>query len=107
MTGFEDRQKGFDAKIAHDSKMDFEMEAKISKAYGLWAAEQFGLDGADAQSYASSVVDANLEEPGFDDVLKKVKDDFFDRGIDISDKELTVNLERAIQQAQKSSISND
>ena len=72
MAVFEDREKSFESAYAHQEKLSFELEARTSKLYGLWAAEKIGLDGADAKTYASEVVDSNLEEPGFDDVLRKV-----------------------------------
>lgn len=92
---FNDREAAFEGKFAHDSKMDFETEAKVSKTFGLWVAEQLGLSGADAQTYAASVVEANLEEPGFDDVIRKVRADIDKKELDISDHMLNVQLEKA------------
>ena len=80
-------------------KMDFAVEARMSKLYGLWAAEQLGLSGADADTYAQSVVTANLEEPGFDDVLRKVRKDFDEKGLEISDHIMNVELEKAFNEA--------
>ena len=42
---------------------------------GLWAAEQLGKSGADADAYAKSVVLADFEEAGDEDVLRKVQAD--------------------------------
>ena len=52
MSSFEDRQKGFEAKFAHDSEMQFKAEARRNKLLGLWAAEKMGLTGDDAQCEA-------------------------------------------------------
>ena len=60
MSTFDDREQAFEQKFAHDEKISFAVEARLSKLYGLWAAEKIGLSGADAQTYAGEVVSANL-----------------------------------------------
>lgn len=103
MTTFDNRGKNFESKFAHDEKLDFAIEAKLSKLYGLWAAEKLGLDGADALTYAGEVIEANLEEPGFDDILRKVRADFDEKGLEISDhimqEELKICLTKAKEEA--------
>ena len=84
MTTFNDREKGFENKFAHEETLDFNTEAKLSKLYGLWAAEKLGLSGDDANTYAGEVIEANLEEPGFDDILRKVRADFDEKSLEIS-----------------------
>lgn len=101
MSGFEDREKAFENKYAHEQKLDFDVEAKCSKIYGLWAAEQLGLEGDNANVYAMSVVEANLEEPGFDDVLRKVRADFDEKGLDISNHIMETELDKAVVEAKK------
>lgn len=101
MSSFNDREKAFGNKFAHDQKLDFAVEARLSKLYGLWAAEKLGLSGADAQTYAGEVVAANLEEPGFDDILRKVRADFDEKGLDISDHVMEVELENCLNEAKK------
>ncbi len=101
MTSFNDREKAFENKFAHQEKLDFAVEARLSKLYGLWAAEKLGLSDDDAKSYASSVVSANLEEPGFDDILRKVRKDFDEKGLDISDHVMVSELENCLQEAKK------
>lgn len=96
MTTFDNREKSFEGKFAYDKQMDFAVEARLSKLYGLWAAEQLGLTAEDAQTYAGEVVVANLEEAGFDDVLRKVRADFDAKGLDISDHMMQVQLEKAM-----------
>lgn len=101
MTTFDDREQAFEKKFAFEKQMDFAVEARLSKLYGLWAAEQLGLSGADAQTYASEVVAANLEEPGFGDILRKVRKDLDDKGLDISDHVMQVELENCFEEAKK------
>lgn len=99
MTGFEDREQAFENKYAHQEKLDFNVEARCCKLFGLLIAERLGLEGAEAQSYAMEVVEANLEEAGFDDVLRKVKPDLEAKGISISDHMLNLELDKALVQA--------
>lgn len=101
MTTFDNREKSFESKFAYDKQMDFAVEARLSKLYGLWAAEKLGLSGADADTYASEVVVANLEEVGFDDVLRKVRKDFDEKGLDISDHTMQMELDKAFVEAKK------
>ncbi len=99
MSGMEDRGDAYENKYAHEEKIGFDVEARCSKLYGLWAAEQIGLDGPDAHTYALEVVEANLEEPGFDDVLRKVRCDFEAKNIEISDHIMNVELDKALEEA--------
>ncbi len=101
MTTFDDREQAFEGKFIHREKLDFAIEARTSKIFGLWAAEKLGLSGADASTYAQSVVGANLEEPGFDDVLRKVRKDFDEKNLDISDHIMNVELEKALDTAKE------
>jgi len=101
MAIFDDREQGYEKKFAHEEKLDFAVEARLSKLYGLWAAEKLGLGGADAQTYAGEVVSANLEEPGFDDILRKVRKDFDEKKLDISDNVMNVELDKCLCEAKK------
>lgn len=50
----------------------FLINVRRNKLLGYWAAELFGLQGIEKENYARSVVIADFEEPGDDDVLRKV-----------------------------------
>lgn len=104
MSSFDEREKAFENKYAHQEKLDFAVEARCSKLFGLWAASLIGLEGADAKTYATSVVEANLEEAGFEDVLKKVRGDFDEKGVQISDHMLEVELDKALKEAKRQII---
>jgi len=79
MTTFDDREHAFEAKYAHDSEMLFRAEARRNKLLGLWAAELMGKSGDAANDYAMSVVSADFEEAGSEDVVRKVAADLGDR----------------------------
>ncbi|NJM84679.1 MAG: DUF1476 domain-containing protein [Tabrizicola sp.] len=75
MTTFDDREKAFETKFAHDSEMQFRAEARRNKLVGLWAAELLGKTGDEAAAYAMDVVSADFEEAGIEDVVRKVAGD--------------------------------
>lgn len=102
----EDRKDAFEKKYAHDQELMFKVEARTSKLFGLWVAEQIGLTGADADTYAKSVVAANLEEAGFEDIKRKVVPDLQAKGKDVSDHVLDRHIEQCFEEAQKQLIQN-
>lgn len=88
MTTFDDREKGFERKFAHDEELKFRATARRNKLLGLWAAEKLGLAGDEAQAYAREIVKADLAEPGEEDVFRKVRSDFDAKGIAESDHQI-------------------
>ena len=75
MTTFDDRENAFEAKFAHDEEMMFKAVARRNKLLGLWAADLMGKSGDEADAYAKSVVVADFEEAGHEDVVRKVAAD--------------------------------
>ena len=81
MTTFDDRQKAFEAKFAHDADLKFKVAARRDKLVGLWAAGTLGLSGDAADAYAKSTVIADLEEAGDEDVVRKLVADLDAKGV--------------------------
>ncbi|MDE4131559.1 DUF1476 domain-containing protein [Phaeobacter sp. QD34_3] len=75
MTTFDDREQAFEAKFAHDEEVQFRVQARCNKLLGLWAAEKLGKSGSEAEAYAKTVVTADFEEAGHEDVVRKVAAD--------------------------------
>jgi hypothetical protein len=75
MTTFNDREKAFENKFAHDEEMQFKAQARGNKLLGLWAAALLGKTGADADAYAMEVVRADHLEAGHEDVYRKLAED--------------------------------
>ena len=88
MNTFEDRQKGFERKFALDEELRFKSTARRNKLLGLWAAEKMGLSGDEAQAYAREVIKADFEEPGEEDVFRKIRRDFDAKGVAQSDHQI-------------------
>lgn len=102
MSGFDEREKAFEKKFAHDEELRFKATARRNRLLGEWAAEQMGLSGEEAAAYAREVVQADLEEPGEEDVFRKIRQDFDARGVEISDhiirRKMADLMEEAIRQ---------
>ena len=88
MTTFDQRKDAYENKFAHDEELRFKATARRNKLLGLWAAEKLGKSGADAEAYAKSVVVADFEEAGDEDVVRKVKADFAAGNIAAGDTEI-------------------
>lgn len=101
MTTFDDRKDAFEKKHAHDEELAFKAVARRNKLLGQWVAGQLGLSGADAEAYAKSVVEADFEEAGDADVIRKVKADLAAKGIEMSDHRIMVKLAELLVEAQK------
>ena len=92
MTSFNDREKAYEKKFAHDAELKFKASARRNKLLGQWAAEKMGMTGDEADNYAKGVVLADLEEPGEEDVFRKIRGDFDEAGIDQSDHQIRRNM---------------
>ena len=88
MTTFDKREEGFEKQFAHDEELRFKATARRNKLLGLWAAEQLGLKGAQADAYAKDVVVADFEESGEDDVFRKIRKDFDAKGVATPDTDI-------------------
>ena len=104
MTTFDKREEGFERKFALDEEMRFRANARRNKLLGQWAAEKLGLTGAEADAYTKSVVAADFEEAGDDDVFRKVRKDFDAKGVAQSDHQIRRTMDellgKAVQQLQ-------
>jgi len=99
MTMFEKREKGFEWGFVHDEDLKFKASARRDKLLGLWAAEKLGLSGAEAEAYANDLVVADLEEPGDDDVFRKIRKDFAAKGVAQSDHQIRRTMDQLLETA--------
>lgn len=101
MASFDDREKSFEQKYKHDKELEFKVNARRNKLLGLWAAGELGLAGADAEAYAKSVVLADFEKPGDEDVVDKLIADFKAKGIDMSAHRIRKHMADLLPEARK------
>ncbi len=104
MSGFDKREEGFEKKFAHDEELRFKANARRAKLLGAWAAEKLGKTGADAEAYAKSMVVADFEEAGDDDIFRKVRKDFDAANVEQSDHQIRRTMDelmgRAVEEIQ-------
>ncbi len=101
MTTFDEREKGFEAKYKHDQEFQFKATARRNKLLGLWAAELMGIEGEAAAAYAREVVQSDFEEPGDDDVVRKVLGDLETKGVEKSEHQVRKQLDELLAIAQE------
>lgn len=99
MSNFDNRQKGFEGKFAHDQELQFKASARRNKLLGLWAAGLMGKSDDEADAYAKEVIKADFEEAGDDDVFRKVRADFDAAGVDQSDHQLRRQMDDLLAEA--------
>jgi len=85
MSSFDDREKAFESKFAHDEALRFRILARRGKLIGLWAAEKLGKTGDTAEEYAKSVLLSDLEVPGDADIIAKLLADLKPLGVGEND----------------------
>ncbi len=101
MTTFNDREKAFEDKYKHDQELQFKVEVRRNKLLGLWAAELLDKKGEEADAYAKEVISADFDEPGDDDVLRKVLADLTEGGVDFSEHRLRNKMDELLSIAKQ------
>ena len=99
MTTFDKRQEGVEKKVAMDEELQFKAAARRNKLLGQWAAEKLGLSGEEADAYAKSVVMADFQEAGDDDVFRKVRADFDAKSVEQSDHQIRRTMDELMAKA--------
>ncbi len=97
MTTFDERERGFERKFALDADQEFKAAARRNRLLGEWAAELMGLENA--ADYARAVVKSDMEQPGDDDVLRKVFGDLKGAGVTITEGDVRRKMDELLAQA--------
>lgn len=88
MTTFDKREEGFEKRFAIDEELRFKAHARRARLLGLWTAARLGITGEAADDYAMSVVKADFQEAGDEDIFRKVKADLEAAGKPAPDAEI-------------------
>lgn len=104
MTQFDDRERAFETKFAHDEQMNFRIIARRNRLLGEWAARKMALSDEETAAYAKEVVRADFEEAGDEDVIRKVLGDLTAAGVEVSDAEIREALEHKTVDAKRQII---
>ncbi len=101
MTDFKDRQRGEEAKYALDEETAFKIAARRNRLLGEWAAEVMGLTAEETDAYKKSVVQADFEEAGDEDVIRKLLGDLTQAESNVSEAEIRAKLEEMAIEAKR------
>ena len=97
MSSFDEREKSFEKKYAYDEELQFKISARRNKYLGQWASKILGYDEEKEKEYIQSVIKADFQEPGDEDVFRKVKTDLKDHSI--SDEEIRKQMDELNEKA--------
>ncbi len=92
MTTFDDREKAFEAKFARDEELAFRITARRNRLLGEWAAALMGLTAEETDAYSKSVIQADFEEAGDEDVVRKLLGDLVNAGVDMDEAKVRAAL---------------
>ena len=117
MKKLDDRKKGFEGKFVRDQDLEFKILARRNKYLGVWAAERLRITGGavedyckeviKAENYAKEVIKSDMEEAGDMDVFRKVRKDFDEKNVAVSDEELRQYMDQFLLQAKEEIIGKD
>ena len=101
MTTFDDRQRGFETQFAREEEMAFRVTARRNRLVGQWAAQKMGLTEEETDAYAKAVVQADFEEGGDEDVMRKLMGDLTAAQVDVDEASVRRALEDALVTARR------
>ena len=105
MTDFQDRERAEEAKFAMDEQTAFKIAARRNRLLGEWAAEAMGLTPEETEAYKKAVVQADFEEAGDEDVIRKVLGDLTSAGSEIDEATVRAMLEEKAVEAKRQFMS--
>ena len=104
MSQFDDRERAYEAKFAHDEEMQFRIIARRNRLVGEWAARKMGLSKEETASYAKDVVRSDFESAGDDDVIRKVLGDLTTAGVECDEAQIREALGNKMIEARRQII---
>ena len=104
MTTFDDRERAFETKYAHDEELRFRVIARRNRLLGGWAARLMGLSDAEADAYAKDVIRADFEEAGDEDVIRKLLGDLTAAGVETDESKIREALAHKEAEARRQLI---
>ncbi|HEY4275605.1 MAG TPA: ATPase inhibitor subunit zeta [Rhizomicrobium sp.] len=97
---FEDRERGYEAKWAHDEEALFRIMARRNTRLGEWAASQLQLPDARIDDYVEALGELGMASKGADAVLEKIRVDFLAARLDIPDAVIAAKAQALREEAE-------
>tara|TARA_Y100000588_G_C13845794_1_gene749743 strand:- start:168 stop:476 length:309 start_codon:yes stop_codon:yes gene_type:complete len=102
MNKFDEREKSFEKKFARDEELQFKIAARRNKYLGQWASEKLGYNPEQEKEYIQSVIKADFQEAGDEDVFRKIKADLKDKNV--SDEDIRKKMDELSEKAKSDFI---
>ena len=102
MNTFDEREKSFEKKFAHDEELQFKVSARRNKYIGQWASQILGYNVDQEKEYIQSVIKADFAEAGDEDVFRKIKQDL--KNYNINDEEIRKKMDELNEKAKSDFI---
>jgi hypothetical protein len=83
MTMFDERERAFEAKWAHDEEMQFRIVVRRNELLGQWAGKEIGLTESEMERYIADLVALAVKNSNSDALFLKLRTDL---GVDYSDE---------------------
>jgi hypothetical protein len=99
MSDFDDRKRVQETKFQLDQEQEFKAQARRAKLVGLWAAKLMGHTDEEAAAYAKTVVLADLEENGEEDLFRKIRKDLDSAAVAQSDHQIRAHMAELLDEA--------
>jgi len=107
MKSFDDRKNLAEKKFVLTAEQEFKIDARRNKLLGIWVADLIGKTGDDVMPYVLEVIKSDMEEPGDDDVFRKIKQDIIAAGVQLSDVEIRARMDVLMTEARAQVTGDD
>lgn len=97
MTTFDDRQKAYEDKFAHDEELRFKATVRAAKIFGKWVVEKASFDA----SYPAVLVNLITAGKTEAQLVKKVQEDLSDKGQGMDAEVLSERFQACVNQAKE------
>ena len=98
---FTEREKSFEKKFARDEELQFKVQARSNKYIAEFVLEKLSKSEDEKQNYIKEIIKADMEEAGTEDVFRKIKKDFQEASVNIEDREIREQMEKALSRAKE------
>lgn len=107
MKSFDDRKNIAEKKFVLTAEQEFKIDARRNKLLGIWVADLIGKSGDEVMPYVLEVIKSDMEEPGDDDVFRKIKQDIIAAGVQLSDVEIRSRMDVLMTEARAQVVGKD
>ena len=102
MNKFDEREKSFEKKFVKDEELQFKIAARRNKYLGQWVSKKLSYNLEQEKQYILSVIKADFQEAGDEDVFRKIKEDLKDQNV--LDQEIRKKMEEFNEKAKSELI---